>query len=193
MKQAGRWPDVDPQQVVLLDIEPPVATPEGPALAEADVKLTRYENTEVEIEVTTSRAGFVVLNDIWHPWWRAELDGVETEILKANVLFRAVQVPAGTHKVRFSFHPLEGALAEVRDLVSPEEADEDAAAAERAADRVGAPELPRPVLSGPSQAVRERCASDRRRRPRRGTLYPRRRPTESGCASAETCRHPRRG
>jgi hypothetical protein len=155
MKQGGRWPDVDPHQVVLLDIEPPVATPEGPALAEADVKLTRYENTEVEIEVTTSRAGFVVLNDIWHPWWRAELDGVETEILKANVLFRAVQVPAGTHKIRFSFHPLEGALAEVRDLVSPEEADEDPPLPNAPQIASEAPELPRPVLSGPSQAVRE--------------------------------------
>ena len=86
---------------------------------------SRYENTEVEIEVTTAAAGFVVLNDIWHPWWRAEIDGAETEILKANVLFRAVQVPAGTHKIRFSFHPVEGALAELRERVSPQEPEDD--------------------------------------------------------------------
>ncbi|AOO83199.1 hypothetical protein [Bosea vaviloviae] len=119
MKAGGRWPDVDPHQVVLLDSEPPEAIPEGPSTAQAEVKLGRYENTEIEIEVTATQAGFVVLNDIWHPWWRAQVDGVDTEILKANVLFRAVQVPAGTHKVRFSFHPIEGALAEFRDRVDP--------------------------------------------------------------------------
>lgn len=122
MKAAGKWPDVDPQRVVLLAQEPEAGVPEGPSLARAEVKLKRYENTEVEIEVSSAQAGFVVLNDIWHPWWRAELDGQEVEILKANVLFRAVQVPAGTHKVRFQFRPLEGAFAELRDRVSePEE------------------------------------------------------------------------
>ena len=47
------------------------------------------------------------------------MDGVDADILKANVLFRAVQVPAGTHRVRFSFHPIEGAFAELRERVAP--------------------------------------------------------------------------
>lgn len=159
MKQGGRWPDVDPQQAVLLEGEPPAATPEGPVRAKADLRLSRYENTEVEIEVTAAAAGFVVLNDTWHPWWRATVDGVETEILKANVLFRAVQVPAGTHKVRFSFNPIEGALAEVRERVSPPATEEE--------DLLPLPPLPEEpmvaeggrllpsMLAGPSQQVRD--------------------------------------
>lgn len=119
MKQGGQWPEFDPRQAVLLEEEPPEAAPEGPSLVKGEVRLTRYENTEIEIEVTAAAGGFVVLNDIWHPWWRAQVDGIETEILKANVLFRAVQVPAGTHRIRFSFHPVEGALAEMRERVSP--------------------------------------------------------------------------
>jgi hypothetical protein len=127
MKAGGRWPDVDPTQAVLLESEPGEATPERPAVAAmpAEVRLTRYENTEVEIDVATTQGGFVVLNDIWHPWWRATVDGVETEILKANVLFRAVQVPAGAHKVRFSFKPIEGAIAELSEKVVPEAGEED--------------------------------------------------------------------
>lgn len=159
MKEGGRWPEVDPQQAVLLDVEPPLVTPEGPAPSHADVRLTRYENTEVEIEVTTATDGFVVLNDIWHPWWRAEIDGVEAEILKANVLFRAVQVPAGKHKVRFSFHPFSGALAELRDRVSPQPVDEDAPLPlPPLRDEplvAGADGLLPSMLAGPSQAVRE--------------------------------------
>lgn len=160
MKQAGRWPDVDPQQVVLLDAEPPQPATEGAVLATADVALTRYENTEVEITVTASRAGFVVLNDIWHPWWRAKVDGVETTILKANVLFRAVQVPAGTHKVRFSFDPVEGALAEIRERVSPPEGEEEAPPLPDLPPQVvSAP--PKPVLAGPSPAVRDSLGLNR--------------------------------
>jgi hypothetical protein len=47
----------------------------------------------------------LVLNDVWHPWWGVCVDGVPADMLKANVLFRAVAVPAGRHTVRFAFHP----------------------------------------------------------------------------------------
>jgi len=158
MKLSGRWPDTDPQQAVLLDVEPPVATPEGPAAVQAEVKLTQYRNAHVEIEVTTPAAGFVVLNDIWHPWWKAEVDGVETEILKANVLFRAVQVPAGTHKIRFTFQPLAGALAELKARIEPEEPEDHLPLPpmdERDAPQiVAAPQGNGPVLAGPSASVR---------------------------------------
>lgn len=161
MKQGGRWPEADPEQAVLLEVEPPLAVPEGPALVKANLRLSRYENTQVEIEVTTAAAGFVVLNDTWHPWWRAEVDGVETEILKANVLFRAVQVPAGTHKVRFSFNPIEGALAEFRERVSPAPVEEDAPLPlpplrdEPLIAGASSDGLLPSMLAGPSQATRD--------------------------------------
>ena len=60
----------------------------------------------------------MVLNDVWHPWWQASVDGKPAEILKANVLFRAVVVPPGRHVVRFTFHPFSGAFAELKQMVS---------------------------------------------------------------------------
>jgi hypothetical protein len=92
--------------------------PERPA----KVLLVSYANTEVVIEVDAPRAGFVVLNDIWHPWWGASVNNAKAEVLKANVLFRAVQVAEGRSIVRFSFRPLDGLMADLREkLLGPEE------------------------------------------------------------------------
>jgi hypothetical protein len=112
----GRWPGFDPMRTVLLDTMPQ----QRPALQGMPVSLTSpaillrtYHNTEIQIEVNSPKAGFVVLNDIWHPWWFGTVDGKPAEILHANVLFRAIQVPAGKHSVRFEFKPVEGAMKEI--------------------------------------------------------------------------------
>jgi hypothetical protein len=39
------------------------------------------------------------------------------DIYGANVLFRAVLVPAGQHVVRFEFEPISGAFAEFADKI----------------------------------------------------------------------------
>ncbi|HZT49633.1 MAG TPA: hypothetical protein VFA64_16790 [Hyphomicrobiaceae bacterium] len=115
----GKWPQFDPRHTVLLDAAPEVddaiaKLAKAPTAASA-VRIRHYENTEVVVEVDAARPGFVVLNDVWHPWWVADIDGVEAQILRANVLFRAVQVPPGRHVLKFEFKPFSGAIAEVGD------------------------------------------------------------------------------
>ena len=77
------------------------------------LQLNEYHNTIIRLTVDSSTAGFVVLNDVWHPWWRATIDGEAADILKANVLFRAVAVPPGRHEIVFEFKPFAGAIAEL--------------------------------------------------------------------------------
>jgi hypothetical protein len=73
-----------------------------------------YRNTEIILKADSPDGGFLVLNDLWHPWWFAEVDGQPSPILGANVLFRAGAVPAGRHTVRFRFRPLAGIWAQLR-------------------------------------------------------------------------------
>jgi hypothetical protein len=105
------WPDVDPRRTVLLEHPPPAAIASGSPAGTA--RIVRYGNAEVIVETDAPAGALLVLNDVWHPWWRADIDGTPAAIFKANVLFRAVQVPAGRHTVRFTFHPFAGALAEL--------------------------------------------------------------------------------
>lgn len=115
----GRWPAFDPARTVLFDADASLPVdraggkrPSGTEAAAAAIN--RYENTVIEVDVTAPGDRWLVLNDVWHPWWRASVDGVAVPIRRANVMFRAVRVPAGRHHVRFAFHPFAGALEEWR-------------------------------------------------------------------------------
>jgi hypothetical protein len=105
MVRTGVWPDVDPRRTVLLE-KPPAEFVE--ATTGGTARIVSYRNTEIVVETEAPARALLVLNDVWHPWWRACVDGAEADILKANVVFRAVVVPAGRHTVRFSFHPFAG-------------------------------------------------------------------------------------
>ena len=107
MLQDGIWPDADLRSTVLLEHAPAASAPRPPGR----VRIASYRNTEVIVEADSPGGGWVVLNDLWHPWWFADVDGKAAEILRANVLFRAVAVPPGRHVVRFTFRPLAGAWA----------------------------------------------------------------------------------
>jgi hypothetical protein len=66
----------------------------------------------VEVVATSAEGGLLVLHDIDYPGWFAELDGKPTPILRADILFRAVEIPPGTHRVSFRFAPFS--LANLR-------------------------------------------------------------------------------
>ena len=126
------WPNDDPRRTVLLERLPEfvpaasaeratdgmagAAAPGAPAApaADGDARILRYENTDIDTEVDAPGGGFLVVNDAWHPWWRAEVDGQPAEILKANVLFRAVEIAPGRHRVHFVFEPFRGAWDELK-------------------------------------------------------------------------------
>lgn len=110
--RTGGLPEFDPRRTVLLEQGPTSST--AAASREAgQARIAHYGTSEVVIEVDAPGGGFLVLNDTWHPWWRASVDGTTVQIYKANVLFRAIAVPTGKSRVVFSFRPLEGAA---RDL-----------------------------------------------------------------------------
>jgi hypothetical protein len=114
---SGVWPEgFDPRREVLL---PPAALPGGPVAAgegpaPGRAAITLYENTRVDVDVEAERAGWLVLNDVWHRWWRVEVDGRPANLERADVLFRAVRLEPGRHRVSFTFHPLAGLWAELQ-------------------------------------------------------------------------------
>jgi hypothetical protein len=83
-------------------IETPDALPGPAAAGRADI--AHYEPELVVVRTETSAPAVLVLVDAFNPGWRATLDtGEELPILRANILMRAVVIPAGIHDVTFSY------------------------------------------------------------------------------------------
>lgn len=113
----GAWPQFDPRRTLLLE-KPPAHFGAASAASAAPAKqakttIVHLENTRIAVEVDAPTNGFLLYNSVWHPWWRATVDGVPADIMKANVLFRAVQVTSGRHLVQFDFEPFAGAISEI--------------------------------------------------------------------------------
>ncbi|WP_363345969.1 hypothetical protein [Methylocystis echinoides] len=114
LEKSGEWPEADYRETVLLE-EPPIChSRKGLPPDAARARILSYGNTEILVEAQApSGGGWLVLYDVWHPWWFATRDGEEAEILRANAMFRAVPIPEGRHEVRFVFRPFAGLMREI--------------------------------------------------------------------------------
>ena len=93
-----------PAEVVLLEelpSFPPAAQPRDRATAQPTV--VHFSVNEVAIEVTAPRAGLLVCSESNMNGWTATVDDRPARIFDANYAFRAVEVPQGSHVVRFRY------------------------------------------------------------------------------------------
>lgn len=87
-----------------IESRPRVVT-ELPGLGEPNLRMVRYENTQVMIDVETNRDIILELNDPYYFAWHVYVDGQERELLQANYLFRGVHIKRGERHVLFRFEP----------------------------------------------------------------------------------------
>jgi hypothetical protein len=100
----------DYKNSIILEEEPepghlPSKTDAKQAAAEVVVK-PRGE-AAFDIVATVPSSGFIFLNDVLTPGWRARVDGVETKIYRANYLFMAIPVGAGKHSIEIEYAPAD--------------------------------------------------------------------------------------
>ena len=84
-----------------LSTAPLLSAESSPGIA----KIVSAAPGRVEVATTSASRGLLMLHDLYYPGWTAEIDGKATPILRADVLFRALEVPAGTHHITFRFVP----------------------------------------------------------------------------------------
>jgi hypothetical protein len=71
-----------------------------------NVRLVSYKANKVILESTADNDAFLYVSDTYYPGWRAYVDGKRTKIYRANLAFRAIEVPKGKHTVVFKYVPM---------------------------------------------------------------------------------------
>jgi hypothetical protein len=114
--------DDDPRQVALIESAPPsgflgdAATP-----ASATVEFVRDDPEHVVLRLRADGRGFLHLADQYFSGWRATINGTETPIMRANYLFRLIEIPPGESLVEFRYEPASvriGAFISIATLLS---------------------------------------------------------------------------
>jgi uncharacterized membrane protein YfhO len=93
--------DFDFRNVIILEKPSPISAQFGPGMAE----IVSYKPQEAIVKTVSPEPKLLFLSDNWYPGWKAEVDGDETEIWRANYTFRAVPLVPGEHEVRFFYEP----------------------------------------------------------------------------------------
>lgn len=71
----------------------------------ATIRLTEHTPKYLKYESQSSADGLAVFSEIWYPGWQATIDGQATDVLRADYILRALEVPAGSHTIEFTFKP----------------------------------------------------------------------------------------
>ncbi len=105
---ALRRPGFDPGKTALV-APPPEGTGLPPARPRGGWAVARFAKDEPErAELTTdaSAPSLLVFTRSWDRGWKAKVDGVEVPVLRAQLAYLAVVVPAGEHRLELAYRPV---------------------------------------------------------------------------------------
>lgn len=93
-----------PRGTVVLG-EPGDASPPKPKDAPIPCAIEDWSAGNIELSCTSEARGYAVVSSGAAPGWSVTVDGAEAHWTTADVLRRAVAVPAGAHRVHWSYAP----------------------------------------------------------------------------------------
>ncbi|MGH7856596.1 MAG: hypothetical protein ACREQY_04640 [Candidatus Binatia bacterium] len=92
---------LDPERQALVH-DAPIELPEDSAPSRS-VRIAERTNSSLRIEASLEKPGLLVVSEGFYPGWKATVDGREVSILRANMMMRALALPAGRHDVELMF------------------------------------------------------------------------------------------
>jgi hypothetical protein len=76
-----------------------------PVAERAEVQLRIYSATRLSFDWQAPSDGWLFVGDRWGRSWQARINGIPTELEGANLVFRAIHVPAGPVRVDMTYRP----------------------------------------------------------------------------------------
>ena len=81
------------------------ASPSDAALPGEAVTIAAYTAEQVALRADVAAPALLILADTFYPGWQATVDGAPVPVLRANLMFRAIALPAGQHDVVLTYRP----------------------------------------------------------------------------------------
>jgi hypothetical protein len=97
-------PTFDPRASTVLEAVAAAALPAPQTPTEA-VTTLRYAPEQIVYAATLDTSGWLVMADAWYPGWNVTIDGEPAELLRANLLYRAIALSPGRHVVTLTYEP----------------------------------------------------------------------------------------
>jgi uncharacterized membrane protein YfhO len=97
-------PDFEPYSQAVLN-QPTRSSLPGQQEGVPQASVVELSPTRLAVDVDHGANGLLVFSEIFYPGWQATVDGHATPIHRANAILRAVEVPAGQHRVAMDFNP----------------------------------------------------------------------------------------
>lgn len=96
--------DFSPRRMALLAKAAPFAV--DPRASDGKVTIDKREPERLSLGVSIPFDGLLLVAENYYPGWYVSVDGVQEEIIRADISLRAVPLRAGSHRVEFMFDPL---------------------------------------------------------------------------------------
>ncbi len=95
----------DPASLVYLSgpTPPNISHDQDTVPLNASAHIIKYSDTVVDVQVVTNKTAYLIVTDATLPQWQTHIDDKPVLQLKANSIFKAAQVPEGTHIVSFRY------------------------------------------------------------------------------------------
>lgn len=107
---SGTLPDgrtFDPASLALLESSPEAPDQNHSSLGAScgTAEVSYRSETSREFLLNASRGCFLVISDVFYPWWRARIDGVPADLVRADYALMGLPVGAGRSRVRIDIVP----------------------------------------------------------------------------------------
>lgn len=82
------------------------------------VEITGYFANKVDLKVKAQNGAYLLLTDTFFPGWQAYINGKPSEIMRADGIFRALEVPPGESSVEMVYSPISFKVGAAISIVS---------------------------------------------------------------------------
>src|SRR5438105_15861364 len=83
-----------------------------------EAQITQYEPNRIAVSTKAAGPSILILSENHYPGWRTYLDGRAVETLRVDYNLHGVPLPAGEHRVEFTYRPKSALIGMTISLIA---------------------------------------------------------------------------